>query len=75
MIDKALLRRVLLDLRVAADDADTVAIDMLRPLRRRRLGRVLHRSQYHEARGKVVSQIAYLLRMAEDDPKPPSHDH
>lgn len=70
MIDRAILRRVLLDLRVAVDDADSVAVDMMRSPRRRKLGPVLHRSQYREARGKVISQIAYLLRMAEDEPKP-----
>lgn len=69
MIDRAVLRRVLLDLRVAADDADSITVDMMRSPRRRRLGPMLHRSQYREARGKVITQIAYLLRMAEDEPK------
>ncbi|MFT3768451.1 MAG: hypothetical protein QM820_23630 [Minicystis sp.] len=71
MIDRALMKRVLLDLRVAVDDADTVAADMLRPPRRRELGPVLHRVQYREARGKIVQQIAYLLRMADEGPAAP----
>jgi hypothetical protein len=75
MIDKALLRRVLLDLRVATDDADTVAVDMLRSPRQRQLGPALHRSQYREARAKVVSQIAYLLRMVDGEPQPPTVEH
>ncbi|MFT3769373.1 MAG: hypothetical protein QM820_28380 [Minicystis sp.] len=70
MIDRALLKRVLLDLRVTVDDVDTLAADMLRPPRQRELGPVLHRVQYREARGKIVEQIAYLLRMAEEGPAP-----
>ncbi|MFT3771409.1 MAG: hypothetical protein QM820_38840 [Minicystis sp.] len=66
MIDRALMKRVLVDLRVAVDDADSVAADMLRPPRPRELGPVLHRVQYREARGKIVEQIAYLMRMAEE---------
>ncbi|MFT3776251.1 MAG: hypothetical protein QM820_63715 [Minicystis sp.] len=66
MIDRALMKRVLVDLRVAVDDADSVAADMMRPPRQRELGPVLHRVQYREARGKIVEQIAYLMRMAEE---------
>lgn len=72
MIDATLLRHVLLDLRVAVDDADAVMIDSMRRPRRRRLGHVTHRTQYREAREKIVSQIAYLLRLTEPDPTPPT---
>ncbi len=64
------MRRVLLDLRVAVDDADAVTEDMLRAPRRRELGPVLHRKNYGEARGKITSAIEYLFRLAEPGAPP-----
>lgn len=61
------IRRTLLDLRVAVDDADAITADMLRIPRRRELGPALHRKQYVEARGKITTAIAYLMRVAGDD--------
>jgi len=58
------LRRALLDARVAADDIDALVIDMLRPIGRQELGRVLHRQNYGEARGKLTAAIGYLMRLA-----------
>ncbi|MFT3771428.1 MAG: hypothetical protein QM820_38935 [Minicystis sp.] len=66
MIDRVLMKRVLVDLQVAVDDADSTAADMLRPPRQRELRQVLLRVQYREARRKIVEQIAYLMRMAEE---------
>lgn len=59
--DPAAVRRLVVDLRVAVDDADAVVADMLRPLRKRELGHVLHRDRYHEAHGKIVSMLAYAM--------------
>lgn len=69
-MDKALLRRVLVDLRVSCDDADEVAQDMLRPLRKRTLGPVSHRASYDEARGNIVAGIDYLMMLVADDDGP-----
>lgn len=60
------MRRALVDLRVAVDDADAVAEDMLRTPRQRELGPALHRKQPSEARGKVTATIAYLMRLVGD---------
>lgn len=54
------VRRTLADLRVAFDDADAIARDMLRPSRERELGPVLHRQNYDEARAKVVQLLAFI---------------
>jgi len=58
------VRRALLDLRVACDDADAVIVDALRPLRRRELGHVLAARNYADARGKITATLAYLFRLA-----------
>ncbi len=67
-MDRALLRRVLVDLRVSCDDADEVAQDMLRPIRKRTLGPASHRASYDEARGNIVKSIDYLVKLAADEP-------
>lgn len=69
-MDRALLRRVLVDLRVSFDDADEVAQDMLRPTRKRTLGPVSHRASYDEARGNIVKSIDYLMMIVSDDETP-----
>src|SRR5512140_1218188 len=68
VMDRADMRRALVDLRVAVDDADSVTEDMLRAPRRRELGPVLHRRNYSEARGKITSAIAYLFRAVDETP-------
>jgi hypothetical protein len=79
MIDADKMRRALVDLRVAVDDAGAVTADMLRRPRRRELGPALHRRNYREAQDKILGQIAYLLHMAEEPPAggqappPPQH--
>lgn len=75
-LDRALIRRALGDLRVAVDDVDAVAEDMLRPPRERDLGPVLHAANYRAARGKVTSTIAYLMSVIDGDAGPdgpPAH--
>ncbi len=67
MIDRDELRRVILSLTEGWRDADAVAADMLRPLRKRELGPVLAAQNYGEARGKVISALAYLASLARDD--------
>ncbi len=51
-------RSLLADLRSAFDDADAVALDMLRAPRRRNLGPREHRRLYREARGKLLQLLA-----------------
>ncbi len=69
-MDRADLRRSLLDLRLAIDDADAVSRDMLRPPRLRELGPALHSRNYREAHEKILSVLAYLMREAEGDDPP-----
>ncbi len=64
-MDRADLRRILVDLRLALDDADAITRDMLRPPRLRELGPALHGRQYREAHEKILSLLAYLLRETE----------
>ena len=59
---------LLADLRVALDDADAVALDMLRAPRRRNLGPAEHRRLYHEARGKLARILAELDADERGDP-------
>lgn len=66
-MDREDMRRALLDVRVAADDIDGIVTDMLAPLGRRELGRVLHRRNYGEARGKLTAAIGYLFKLAGSD--------
>ena len=55
------LIRALKDLRVAADDANAVVEDMLKPPRMRQLGHILHRDNYGDARGKFTSSFAFVM--------------
>ena len=59
--DPKQLRRLIVNLRVAIDDAHEVTRDMLRPRRKRRLGPVEHRRLYLEAHGSLLSLLAYAL--------------
>ncbi len=69
-MDRAELRRLLMDMRVAIEDADAVSRDMLRPPRLRELGPALHSRQYREAHEKMITALAYLLRETEGDDPP-----
>jgi hypothetical protein len=71
---RARLRRAVIDARVAADDCDTVAEDMLRPPRSRELGPALHAVNYRDARGKLTASLDYLLALLDgDESGPPVH--
>ena len=59
--DPAQFRRLIVNLRVAVDDAHEVACDMLRPRRKRRLGHIEHRRLYLEAHGSLLSLLNYAL--------------
>jgi hypothetical protein len=65
-VDPALLRRALLDLRVAYDDGDAITTDMLRPRRERELGPAQHARIYQESRDKVRQTVSWLLRALGD---------
>jgi hypothetical protein len=64
--DPAAVRRFIVDMRVALDDADAVTRDALRPLSKRELGRVLHCKNYREAREKIVALLNYATPRAPD---------
>jgi hypothetical protein len=66
--DPAAVRRWLLDLRVAVDDAGAVTEDALRPLRRRDLGHVKHRQLYRDAREKIASLLDYADPPCDSEP-------
>jgi hypothetical protein len=67
--DPELLRRLLVEARVAADDMDAVAVDMLRKKRRRSLGRAQHKKLYGDARRALIQILEYLMPL----PAPPPH--
>ena len=60
------IRRILVELRVAADDIDAVMIDMLRKKRRRSLGREQHKKLYRDALRKLLQILERLM------PPPPA---
>lgn len=57
--DPAALRAWFVDMRVALDDANGVALDLLRKPRRRDLGHREHARLHREAREKLVALLAY----------------
>src|SRR5262249_41625646 len=59
--DPAQLRRWLVNMRVALDDAHTVVVDMMRLPRRRRLGPCQPRWLYREAHDSMLSLLNYAL--------------
>jgi hypothetical protein len=59
--DPELVRRLLVDIRVAFDDADAVTSDLLRKKRRRALGHVQHKKLYRDARQKLIHALDHLL--------------
>ncbi len=66
------LIRALKDLRGAADDANAVVEDMLKPPRMRQLGHILHRDNYGDARGKFTSSFAFVMRCVHLEPSDPA---
>ena len=69
MIDLEDMRRALLALKLAFDDADAVAEDMLRAPRKRQLGPVLHRKNYGDARASMLSGLDYLIGITKPEPE------
>ncbi len=53
---------LLVELRVAFDDADAVSEDMLSRPEDRELGPALHRRNYRDAKGKLLATHAELVR-------------
>jgi hypothetical protein len=68
--DAELIRRLLVDARVAFDDADAVTCDLLRKKRRRALGHVQHKKLYRGARAKLRRILDALLAPPEPPPAP-----
>ena len=71
-MDRDTMRRALVDLRSAFDDADAVTRDMLKSPRERELGPVLHRDNYGEARAKIAAGFAYLMTCVGTEPTDPA---
>ena len=46
-------------LRVSFEDIDAVVVDMLAPVRKRRLGPVTHAEHYNAARAQLLSALAH----------------
>lgn len=64
--DPAAVARWLLNLRVAIDDAEDIARDMLRPERSRELGPRMHRQMHRDA----SAGVRRLLDYADPSPTP-----
>ena len=57
--DPIAVAKWLCSLRLAFNDVDATSLDMLRPLRRRELGPVIHARNYGEARAQVLQALDY----------------
>jgi hypothetical protein len=68
--DPEAIRRLLVELRVAADDTDAVVCDMFTKKRRRSLGRAQHKQLYRDARKSLIQVLEYLM----PPPPPPPAD-
>ena len=60
--DPELIRRLLVEARVAADDADAVVVDLLAKKRRRSLGHAQHTRLYRDARKTLIEILEHLRR-------------
>jgi len=60
--DPIAVSKWLIGLRAAFNDADAIAIDMLRAPRTRELGPRLHAKNYGEARKAILASIDYAIR-------------
>ena len=72
--DPAAVRRFIVDLRVAFDDAAGVTEDVLRPLRKRDLGHVEHRRLFTEAKKTIASLLDYADPPGGSEPEGESGD-
>jgi len=68
--DPEAFRRLVIEIRVALDDIDAVARDMLRRKRRRSLGRAQHRKLYRDARAKLIQILEHLMPTPPPPPAP-----
>ncbi len=57
--DPVAVSRWLAGLRLAFNDADGIALDMLKPPRSRELGPVLHADTYGKARAQILQALDY----------------
>jgi hypothetical protein len=62
-----LLRRLLVDMRVAFDDGATVAKDQLRPLYKRELGPALARENFGDAEDRFTAAHAAAMRLIDGE--------
>ena len=67
--DPEVLRRLMVDARVALDDIDGVVSDMLAKKRRRSLGRAQHKKLYRDALRALIQILEHFLP---PPPPPPS---
>ncbi len=67
--DPIAVSKWLAGLRLAFNDADAAALDMLRPPRARELGPALHAANYGAARAQVLQALAFAAP-PEPDPEP-----
>jgi hypothetical protein len=70
--DPIAVSKWLAGLRLAFNDADAVALDMLRPPRVRELGPALHAKNYGEARAQILQSLAYAAKLPDAAPHPAS---
>ena len=68
--DPIAVSRWLAGLRLAWNDADAIALDMLRPPRARELGPELHAKNYGEARAAVLASLDFATAPEPDDGEP-----
>lgn len=66
--NEAAVRRWLVDVRTAFDDADGITSDLLRPMRERDLGHVQHRKLYGDARKALIELLDYATPAEGENP-------
>jgi len=67
--DPIAVSRWLAGLRLAFNDADGIALDMLKPPRARELGSALHAENYGKARAQILQALDFA-DAPEPDPEP-----
>jgi hypothetical protein len=68
--DTIAVSKWLAGLRLSFNDADGVALDMLKPARERELGPALHATNYHAARKQILDALDYAAAPDDDDGEP-----
>src|SRR5215475_4517463 len=72
--DAIAVSKWLTGLQLAFNDADAVALDMLKPPRQRELGPVIHLQNYGAARAQILSALAYASAPEPDEGEPNGGD-